>query len=72
LNISQAFIPKLSSYYKFRQVFWLIPVVNAFPLRLIFEEVACSLTTQTAIADGTYSCGYSSGFSPDSLFIRFV
>jgi hypothetical protein len=48
------------------QVFWLIPVVDAFPSRNYLNSGVSSSTTQIAPNKigtiGTYSCGYSSGF----------
>ena len=65
--LTLAFIPKAMIKNWPWQVFWLTSLSDAFPsgknpgsgrgFRKITE---------------VYSCGYSSGFAPDSLFIRLV
>lgn len=50
------------------QVFWLVPFVDAFPSETIYDSGVVFNKTILQMADGTYSCGYSSGFSPDSHF----
>gem|GEM_PF-5708796 len=64
LQFTFAIVPESKIYFsKFRQVFWLVFFLIAFP----------SFNRQWRVVQKvfykTYSCGYSSGISPDSLFI---
>ena len=57
------FFPKAkNNYSEFRQVFWLAPDLCTFPP---FKAVVIDSDT----VYWAYSCGYSSGIAPDSLFI---
>jgi hypothetical protein len=58
-HLQGALFPARSDY-RSRQVFWLVPRHAPFPVAQ-WVVAACG-------GCGTYSCGYSSGIQPDSLF----
>lgn len=68
VSFHRSFFPKIRLTLTLNwQVFWLTSLFAAFPSRSI-ETVADIAKSSLEV----YSCGYSSGFAPDSLFIEVL
>jgi len=66
VTFHRSFFPKIRIKISLNwQVFWLASLFAAFPSRLAWTVAEIAKNYEKA-----YSCGYSSGFAPDSLFVR--
>jgi len=66
VTFHRSFFPKIRIKISLNwQVFWLASLFAAFPSRLAWTVAEIAKNYEKA-----YSCGYSSGFAPDSLLFH--